>query len=95
MNMEMLQDYVGDENCFSVGKHYIPNQYFKCSDSGIEMVFRFCIGSGWAVGPPEGQSCIPVLRYTMNTGKKIPFPETPQKYKKQERKFYDNLKKLR
>jgi hypothetical protein len=95
MNMEMLQDYVGDEDCFSVGKHYIPNQYFKCPDSGIEMVFRFRIGSGWAVGPPEGKSCIPVLRYTMDTGNKIPFPETPEKYKKQERKFYDNLKKLR
>lgn len=95
MNMEMIEGYVGDEDCFSVGKHYIPNQYFKCPDSGIEMVFRFRIGSGWGVAAPEGQSCIPVLRYSINTGKGIPFPKTPKKYEKQERNFYDNLKKLR
>lgn len=95
MNTEMIQDYVGDEDCFSVGKHYVPNQYFKCLDSGIEMLFRFRIGSGWAVGAPLGQSCIPVLRYSIDTGKKIPFPETPEKYQKQEREFYDGLKKLR
>lgn len=95
MNTEMIQDYVGDEDCFSAGEHYIPNQYFKCLDSGIEMVFRFMIGSGWSVAAPEGQSGIPILRYFRNTGKKIPFPKTPKKYEKQEREFYDNIKKLR
>lgn len=92
---EYIEDYVGDEDCFSVGKHYIPNQYFKCPETGIEMIFRFRLGSGWCVAAPEGQSCIPVLRYGIDTGKKVPFPKTPAKYLKQEKRFYDNLKKLR
>lgn len=90
-----VQDYVGDENCFSAGKHYVPDQYFKCPETGIEMVFKFRLGSGWSVGAPEGQSSIPVLRYSRDTGRKIPFPKTPAKYAKQEREFYEKLKTLR
>lgn len=90
-----IQDYVGDENCFSIGKHYVPDQYFKCPETGIEMVFKFRLGSGWSVGAPEGQSSIPVLRYGIDTGRKIPFPKTPAKYSKQEREFYEKLKTLR
>lgn len=95
MEIEMIQDYVGDEDCFSVGKHYIPNQYFKCPITGVEMSFSFRIGSGWAVGAPAGQSCLPVLHYFRNTGKKIPFPPSPKKYAKQEKEFYEAIKTLR
>lgn len=95
MKTESIQDYVGDENCFSRGKHNIPNQYFKCLETGIEMVFTFTIGSGWGVGAPTGQSSLPVLKYYRTTGRKILFPKTPQKYAAQEREFYETMKKLR
>jgi hypothetical protein len=95
MEIESIQNYVGDEDCFSVGRHWIPNQYFKCPDSGVEMNFVFRIGSGWSVGAPAGQSCLPVLHYFRNTGKKIPFPPSPKKYAGQEQDFYATIKKLR
>lgn len=94
MNTEMIQGYVGDEDCFSVGNHHIPNQYFKCPETGLEMIFTFRLGSGWTVQGIPGQSVLQILRYN-RVGRKIPFPKTPKKYEKQERDFYDNLKKLR
>lgn len=95
MEIDSIKDYVGDEDCFSKGKHYIPNQYFKCLETGIEMIFSFRIGSGWSVGAPVGQSSIPIPGYFRTTGRKIPFPESPKKYAKQEREFYEQIKKLR
>lgn len=91
---EAIEEYVGDEDCFSVGKHYIPNQYFKCPDSGLEMVFKFRIGSGWSVRAAYAEDALKVLQYN-KPYRKIPFPKTPKKYEKQEREFYDSLKKLR
>lgn len=95
MEIEAIQDYVGDEDCFSQGTHSIPNQYFKCLETGIEMIFTFRIGSGWSVGSPTGISVIPLLHYSRTTGRKIPFPKSPEKYKKHQKEFYDSLNKLK
>lgn len=95
MKIESIQNYVGDEDCFSAGRHWIPNQYFKCPDTGVEMSFVFRVGSGWSVGAPTSRSCRTVLHYYRNTGKKIPFPESPKKYAVQEKEFYAAIKKLR
>lgn len=92
---ESIQNYVGDEDSFSVGRTWIPNQYYKCPETGLEMVFTYRLGSGWGVGAPEGMSSLPILTYFRTTGCKIPFPSTPLKYAVQEKEFYEMIKGIR
>ena len=94
MKVDMIQDYVGDEDCFSEGKHYIPDQYFKCLETGAKMIFKFYPGTGWTVAAPKGVSIKTLLRYSRVTGNKIPFPSTPEKYQKQQNEFYEALENL-
>lgn len=77
-----------------MSEHNIPNYYFKCLQTGIEMVFTYTIGSGWTVGAPNGDSIRPILRYYKTTGRKIPWPDPVEKYTEQEKQFYDMLKHM-
>lgn len=69
-------------------KHNIPNQYYKCPVTGIEMYFKFDRGSGWSVGFPKGHNG---LREMKKAGLKIPFPDTPKQYEKEVEEFYRML----
>lgn len=77
-----------------MSEHNIPNHYFKCLQTGIEMDFTYKIGSGWAVGALNGESCLPILKYYRTTGRKIPWPDPVEKYAEQEKEFYDMLKDM-
>jgi hypothetical protein len=90
METEYIQDCVGDEDDFSTGKHYIPNQYFKCTKTGMEMDFTFHIPYGWCVSFPNSS-----LRESLNYEGKIPFPDKIEKYARQEKEFYEMLEKIK
>lgn len=66
----------------------VCNQYYKCPTTGVEMIFRFSRGSGWAVGFPFERMGFDTLH---NQNIKVPFPETPDEYKQEVEDFYKRL----
>lgn len=58
-------------------QHNVPNQYWKCSVTGIEVNFTFTRGTGWGASFPRGFKGMRTLK---DQGIKVPFPEVPPEY---------------